>query len=114
MSSSSAEYGHNSAGILSGELILRISREMDEMMNSISAQIQRAINDAIGSQVLPQIQNALKAGSGSLTQKGWNIPTESPERHPEDHRCQTIRSSSRSEPTRNRLCDDSRENVHDN
>ena len=32
---------------LSSELNSRISREMDEMMNSVSVQIQRAINDAI-------------------------------------------------------------------
>ena len=77
-SSNSAEYGHNSSAEfnrLSGELNLRISREMDEMMNNVSAH-QRVINDAISSQVLPQIQKALKAGSGSLTRKGWNIPTE--------------------------------------
>ena len=77
-SSISADYGHKSAGtdsstefnILSGNLNLRISREMDEMMNSVSVQIQRAIKDAISSQVLPQIQNALRARSGPLTQKG--------------------------------------------
>ena len=82
-------------------------------MNNVSAQIQRANNDAIGNQVLPQIQNALKAGLGSLTQKGWNIPTERPERHPEDLPGQKIRSSSRSDPTCNCLCDDSSENAHD-
>ena len=49
------------------------------MLNNVSAQIQRANNDAIGNQVLPHIQNALKADLGSLTQKGWNIPTERPE-----------------------------------
>ena len=38
---------------LSSELSSWISREMDEMMNSVSVQIQRAINDAIGIQVLP-------------------------------------------------------------
>ena len=54
-SSNSTECGPYSAGIhssaefnrLPGELNLRISREMDEMMNSVSDQIQRAINDAI-------------------------------------------------------------------
>ena len=40
------------------------------MMNNVSVQIQRAINDAISSQVLPQIQNAIMAGSGHVTQKG--------------------------------------------
>ena len=54
-SSNSATYGHNSPGTdssaefnrLSGEPNLRISREMDEVMNSVSVQNQRAKNDAI-------------------------------------------------------------------
>ena len=54
---------------LSGEPNLRISREMDEMMNSVSVQIQSANNDAISNQILPQIQKAFKAGSGQVTQK---------------------------------------------
>ena len=67
----SADFDHNSVTAnssaeidrLSSELNSRISREMDEMMNSVSVQIQRAINDAISNQVLPQIQNVIKAGS---------------------------------------------------
>ena len=63
----SADFDHNSATAnssaennrLSRELNSRLSREMDEMMNSVSVQIQRAINEAISNQVLPQIQNAL-------------------------------------------------------
>ena len=63
----SAGYDRNSASIdsqaeinkLSSELNSRISREMDEMMNSVSSQIQRATSDAINNQVLPQIQNVL-------------------------------------------------------
>ena len=51
---------------LSSELNSRISREMDEMMNSVSVQVQRAINDAISNQVLPQIQNVILAGSGRV------------------------------------------------
>ena len=47
---------------------------MEEMMNSVSVQIQRSINDAISNQILPQIQNAFKAGSGHVTQNGWNVP----------------------------------------
>ena len=66
---------------LSSELNSRISREMDEMMNSVGGQIQRAINDAISNQVLPQIQNL--AGSGHVTKKGWNVPPERPEPNPE-------------------------------
>ena len=86
---------------------------MDEIMNSVSVQIPRAINDAISSQVLPLIKSALKAGSGSLTQKGWNILTERPERYPEDHPSQKVRSSSRSEAARIRLCDEDTDNAHD-
>ena len=61
--SSSAEFNK-----LSGEPNLRISREMDEMMNSVSVQIPRAINDVISNQILPQIQNAFKTGSVQMTQ----------------------------------------------
>ena len=64
---------------LSSELNSRISREMGEMMNSVSVQIQRAINDAISTQVLPQIQNVIMAGLGHGTRKGWDVPSERPE-----------------------------------
>ena len=64
---------------LSSELNSRISREMDEMMNSVSVQIQRAISDAISTQVLPQIQNVIMAGLGHGAWKGWTIPSERPE-----------------------------------
>ena len=51
-----ADFDHNSVTVkssaevnrLSSQLNSRISREMDEMMNSVSVQIQRANNDAIG------------------------------------------------------------------
>ena len=55
-------------------------------MNSVSVQIQRAINDAISNQVLPQIQNAIKAGSGRMTRYGWDVPSERPEVNSEDLR----------------------------
>ena len=55
---------------LSSELNSRISREMDEMMNSVSVQIQRAINDAISNQVLLQILNAFVTGSEHVTKRG--------------------------------------------
>ena len=74
----SADLDHNSATAsssaeinkLSSELNSRISREMDEMMNWVSVQIQRAIYDAISNQVLPQTQNAIKAGSGKMIKNG--------------------------------------------
>ena len=71
---------------LSSELNSRISPEMDEMMNSVSVQIQRAISDAISTQVLPQIQNVMMAGSGHGTRKGWDVPSERPELNSEVQR----------------------------
>ena len=52
---------------------------MDEMVNSVSSQIQRAINEVINNQVLPQIQNVVMAGSGRETRRGWEAPLERPE-----------------------------------
>ena len=70
--------GNSSAEInrLSNELNSRISREMDEMVNSVSVQIQRAISDAISTQVLPQIQNVIMSGPGHGTRKDWDVPSE--------------------------------------
>ena len=82
-------------------------------MNSVNTQIQRAINDAICNQILPQIQNALKAGSGHVTQNRWNVPAERPENNREDYRSEKIRNNSRGELTRNRLNDDFIEHAYD-
>ena len=68
---------------LSSELNSRISWEKDEMMNSVSVQIQRASNDAISTQILPQIQNAIMVDSGNVTLRGWNVPAERPETNTE-------------------------------
>ena len=75
------------------------------MMNSVSVQIQRAINDAISNQVLPQIQDAIMAGSGHVTRKGWNVPAERPETNSEVLRNVGARDSSRSEHVQNRQND---------
>ena len=79
--------GHNSGSgnsnveinRLSSELNSRLSREMDEMISSVDMQIQRAISDAARNQILPQIHNASRSGSGHLTQNRWNVPAERPE-----------------------------------
>ena len=59
---------------------------MKEMMSTVNTQIQRAIDDAISNQILPQIQQALRAGSGHMTQNRWNVPAERLEINPEDYR----------------------------
>ena len=86
---------------------------MDEMMNSVSVQIQRAINDAISNQVLPQIQNAIMAGSGRVTQKGWNVLAEGPEINTEVLRNEKARNNSKSELVQNRLNDEPGDNAYD-
>ena len=115
--------GQNSADVssqaeinkLSSELNSRISREMDEMMNSVCVQIQRAINDAISNQVLPQIQNVILAGSGRVTTKGWDVSAERPEINPEVQRNLNARNNSRSEQDESHQnCDFPSYNVHDN
>ena len=99
---------------LSSELNSRISREMDEMMNSVSVQIQRAISDAISTQVLPQIQNVIMAGSGHGTRKGWDAPSERPELNSEVQRNLNTKNNSRYEQYENQLNDDYPElNAHD-
>ena len=108
--------GNSSAEIkrLSSELNSRISREMDEMMNSVSVQIQRAKSDAISTQVLPQIQNVIMAGPGHGTRKGWDVPSERPELNPEVQRNLNAKNNLRNEQHENQLNDDYPDlNVHD-
>ena len=106
----SADFDHNSVTAnssaeinrLSSELNSRISREMDEMMNSVSVQNQRAISDAISNQVLPQIRNVIKAGSGQLTKNAWNAPSERPDVNSEAPRNSGSRNNIRSEQDQDR------------
>ena len=100
---------------LSSELNSRISREMDEMMNSVSVQIQRAKNDAISTQVLPQIQNIIMAGSGHGTRRGWDVLSGRPELNSEVQRNLNAKNSLRNEQDENQLDNDYPDlNVHDN
>ena len=108
--SPNTELGHNSIrecssveiNRLSSEINSRISREMDEMMNSVSVQIQRAINEAFSSQILHQIQNAVMAGSGQLTKERWNVPAERPEGYSEILQNLEPRNNSESKQTNDR------------
>ena len=99
---------------LSSELNSRFSREMDEMMNSVNVQIQRAISEAISTQVLPQIQNVIMAGSGHGTRKGWDVPSERPELISEVQRNLNAKSNLRNEQDENQSNNDYPNlNVHD-
>ena len=61
--------------------------------------------DAIGSQILPQIQSALSAGSGHSTQNRWNVSSERPEANSEVLQNASSRDNSRSKPNRDRPYD---------
>ena len=109
--------GNSSAEInrLSSELNSRISRELDEVMNSVSVQIQRAISDAISTQRLPQIQNVIMAGSGHGTKRGWDVPSERPEPISEVQRNSNAKSTLRNGQDEDHLNSDfPNQNVHDN
>ena len=67
------------------------------MMSSVNSQIQKAISDAISSQILPQIQAALNAGCGQMTQNRWNVPSERPEMNPEETYGEKAKRNKRSE-----------------
>ena len=98
---------------LSSELNSRISREWE--MNSVSVQIQRAISDAISTQVLPQIQNVMMARSGHGTRKGWDIPSERPELNSEVQRNLNVKNNLRNEQDGYQSDNDFPGlNVHDN
>ena len=87
---------------------------MDEIMNSVSVQVQRAINDAISTQVLPQIQNVMMAESGHRTRKGWGVPVERPEPNSEVQRNLNAKGSLRNEQYVNQMNGDYPNlNVHD-
>ena len=118
----SADLGQNSAEAnslaeinrLSSELNSRISREMDEMMSNVDTLIQRAINEAISSKVLPQIQNVIMAGSGRETRRGWEVPVERPEVNAEEQRIPSAKADCRNEQhDGNRPIGQSSRQVHD-
>ena len=66
-------------------------------MGSVNTQIQRAISDAISNQILPQIQTALNAGPGHLTQNRWNVPPERAEANPEEFYGEKTKKNARCE-----------------
>ena len=120
--SSNAEYGQNSTVMnsqaeinkLSSELNSNISREMDEMMSSVSCQIQRAINEAINTQVLPRIQNVMMAELGPETRRGWETSVERPEINSEAQPNSNVKKNPRNEQNDDhRIGEYNNRNVHD-
>ena len=83
-----------------------MSRERGEMMNSVSVQIQRAINDAISNQVLPKFKMS-----------SWpdqDVSAERPEINPEEQRNLNARNNLRNEQDEGHQNGDlPSHNVHD-
>ena len=81
----------------------------------VNTQIQRAISDAITSQILPQIQTTLNAGSGHLTQNRWNVPSERPEINTKETYGENVKKNSRCEQRSDHLNDgQSHSRAYDN
>ena len=81
----------------------------------MSVQIQRAISDAISTQVLPQIQNVMMTGTRHGTRKGWDVPPERPELISEVQRNLNAKNNLRNEQDENQLNNEYPDlNVHDN
>ena len=59
----------------SGDLNQRITREMSDFLSSLSSQIQRAINEAIKDQILPEIQASIwEPDRAKCPKKGGEAP----------------------------------------
>ena len=87
---------------------------MDEMMSSVVSQIQRAINDAINNQILPQIQNAIVAGSVYETRRGRETSVERPEINSEVQHNSSVKTNPRNEQSDgHRNGELTNRNVHD-
>ena len=66
-------------------------------MSTVSSQIQRAINEAISEQILPQVQVTVKSGQGHMPERKWEDPVRRPEYRSEETLDRRFRSDSRDE-----------------
>ena len=86
---------------LSCEAESKFCQEMGELLSSVSSQIQRAINEAINNQILPQIQATLRSDQGQMPERRWEIPAGRQGFSSEEAIDSRFRSSSRDECNRN-------------
>ena len=98
---------------LSGALNQRIIREMSDFMSTVSSQIQVAMNEAIGDQMLPRIQATLKSGQRQMPERIWENPARRPEYSSEEALDPEFRSDSRDEYYRSRNRNEDLESTHD-
>ena len=55
---------------IASEMNSRISQELDGLLFTVNTQVQRAIDNAISAQILPQIQTAFRAANGNGPSEG--------------------------------------------
>ena len=70
---------------------------MNDLMNSVSSQIQGVISEAITEHISPQIQATHRSGQGQVPRKGWSVPAERPKFRPDEAFTLKCWSSSRDE-----------------
>ena len=86
---------------------------MNDLMNIVSSQIQKAISEAFNEQVLPQIQATLRSGQGQGLSEGWNVPVERQDNRSEGAFNRKFRSSSRGEFPQNLMRKEVEEERYD-
>ena len=82
-------------------------------MSTVSTQIQRAINEAISDQILPQIQATLKSGQGHMPERRWEDTARRPEYKSEEALDRRLRSGSRHECYRFPNSNEDLQSTHD-
>ena len=95
---------------ISGELNQKFSQEMRDFMSSVSSKFQRAINEAINDQILPQIQTFLRSGHEQMSERRREDLAKRQGCSSEEALNRRFRSSSRDECNR----DSSRDEVSNN
>ena len=85
---------------------------MNDLMSSVSSQIQRAISETINEQVLLQNQTTLRSGQGQVPGRRWEVPGRKPECRSEEALNRIFRSSSRDEFPRDFNRNEHQENTH--
>ena len=99
---------------MSGELNQRITQEMGNFMNSVSSQIQRALNEARSDQILSRIQATLNSGQGRMPERRWEVPVRGQGCRFEEAFDRRSRSNSRYDFPRFPNKNEDLESTHDN
>ena len=70
---------------------------MGDFISTVTSEIQRAINEAISDQILPQIHATLRSGQGQMPERRWEVPVRGQGYRFEDALNHRLRSNSSDE-----------------